>query len=547
MIKFSEFALKYAERGWAVFPLRARDKRPLPNNILSFNGEGGFKVATTDITKIEKWWSDWPESNIGVATGKASGIVVLDIDSGKGGDESLLALVGEYGKLPHTVESLTGGGGRHILFAHPGIEIHNSSGLIGDGLDIRGDGGYIVVPPSIHPSGNIYQWELSSLPSQTALAEMPAWLIEAATKKAVKEYAEVNTGANIIPKGKRDSTLASMAGSMRRRGMGEQAILTALMVENQERCEPPLPKDDIERIAGSISRYDPADVPLFPGNPNNIKKYEPLDAYAGIVIFLDLMDNLEGRSIPTYIPKLDEALGGLERQTLSVLAARPSMGKTTLGWQIARNVAASGLKSLFFSLEMSTANLWAKASCGACGCRWRDFRNGTATEEQRTMVVDKAIEMMHRYQSFLLTEDHVNTSETIWNTVDAYRPDLVLIDHIRLVADRDDSEVKRLGEISKRAKDLAKALNCHVMLLAQLNRSVEGRDNKRPQMSDLRDSGEIEENADTILMMYREDYYDDTKERSPISETEILIRKFRDDIANQRIILPFNTRQQWFG
>ena len=411
------FALKYIERGWPVFPLQPRSKEPFGMALVSnANGEGGLKVATTDPDAARQWWSRWPNANIAIVTGRQSGIVALDVDGRHGGDESLLYLISEHGRLPDTPESLTGSGGRHILFAYPeGIDIRNSAGRLGPGLDIRAEGGYIVAPPSIHPNGKAYEWEATLRPSAVHMADMPAWMIDMLSE-GVSVGVVRQASAQIddkIPSGQRDQTLASLAGSMRRRGMGQDEIYAALQVTNNNRCDPPLPDRDVDRIAKSVSRYDPTAKPEYSGG-GKANPHEPLDAYAGIGLFLDLLDNLEGRSIYTYIPQIDSALGGLERQTLSVLGARPSMGKSTLAWQIARNVAAAGLRSMFFSLEMSTPALWAKAACGACGFRWRSFRAGTATPDMRRRVIEKAGGLMASYQDRILVDDNPNNTETIW-------------------------------------------------------------------------------------------------------------------------------------
>lgn len=542
---FLNFALKYAERGWKVFPLRPRDKIPFPSDELADEqGRGGFWVATGDADTIRKWWSRWPNANIGVATGAVSNLVVLDVDAGHNGETTLANLLVTYGDLPPTPRTDTGGGGHHYIFSHPGQPLHNSAGKVGEGLDIRGDGGYIVVPPSVHPSGRKYAW-----PAQPNVqpATMPEWLIRLATKQEIPQVQAVEREAGTtIRHGSRDMTLASLAGTMRKRGMDYESILAALSVENATKCDPPLSEKDVARIAKSITRYDPGELPVFVEKLEAIKAREPKDATAGILEFIDLINNLEGRSIRTYITQVDDAIGGLERQTMSVLAARPSMGKSTLAWQIARQVAASGLRVYFFSLEMAVTSLWAKAACGACGLRWKDFRAGTATERERELVISQALDFMDIYKDRLLVDDMANTAATIWEAIEKHRPDMVIVDHLRLVSDRQESEVQRLGSISWSLKMMAKALNCHVMLLAQLNRGVEGRDEKRPHLADLRDSGQIEENADTVMMMYREDYYQNQK-RQEISPTELLIRKFRDDIAGSAIYLPFDTTHQWFG
>ncbi|HOX59663.1 MAG TPA: VapE family protein, partial [Verrucomicrobiota bacterium] len=120
-----------------------------------------------------------PTANIGVPTGLISGLAVLDVDTLKGGEDSLFDLTRQFGPLPDTVAALTGGGGQHFLFAHPGpgVKIRNSVENLGPGLDVRGDGGYIIVAPSTHVSGRTYEWELSCHPKDIALAPLPEWLL----------------------------------------------------------------------------------------------------------------------------------------------------------------------------------------------------------------------------------------------------------------------------------------------------------------------------------------------------------------------------------
>lgn len=538
-----EYALYYASRGWQVFPIKPGTKdEPLC--------KWGME-ATTDKDKIQSWWSMRPDANIGIATGARSKLVVLDIDKGKEGDDTLLDLESEHGKLPNTIESITGSGGRHILFEHPGVKILNQAGKLGPGVDVRGDGGYIVAPPSIHPNGNRYEWELSSLPRQTELAKMPDWLIELCRDKHDQRTPVTVSNNGHIHDGQRNATLTSMAGTMRRKGFDYAAIYAALLEENIAKCQPALDEKEIERIAKSVSRYDPAEATgIIPKDKGPIQFHEPSDALTGLQKFITLLDNLHLRSIRTHIPRLDEAIGGLERQTLTVLAARPGMGKTTLAFQLARNIANYGNKVLFYSLEMAEAALWAKAVCGAEHERWKDIRamalDGKIPDPLFNRLSKQAEKMMSMYQESILIDDSVNTTGTIILGIDKYRPDLVVIDHLRLVKDQGESENKRLGAISERLKDIAKDFNCAVLCLAQLNRNVENRESKRPELSDLRDSGEIEENADLVMMLYRPDYYDEPGIKPVDSRTEVLIRKFRDDIGNRRIMLTFNTAEQWF-
>jgi hypothetical protein len=143
-------ALHYAERGLYVFPLVPRDKKPLT--------EHGYKDATADPAIIHAWWQRWPDANIGLDCGR-SGLVVIDLDGAEGLHSwATLAVALELNQK--TRAARTGGGGLHLYFAAPdGVHIGNSAGKLGEHIDVRGEGGYVVMPPSIHPNGNPYEWE----------------------------------------------------------------------------------------------------------------------------------------------------------------------------------------------------------------------------------------------------------------------------------------------------------------------------------------------------------------------------------------------------
>lgn len=146
-----------------MFPCEPRGKRPLTRN--------GHWDATTDPRVIERWWKRWPSANVGVPTGEKSGIVVLDVDFDAGGPESLAKLERAGGPAPRTAMTRTGGGGNHVFFRYSTeSEIRNSAGLLGLGLDVRGEGGYVVVPPS--RTQGAYEWV-----DRSPLAEA-SWLIE---------------------------------------------------------------------------------------------------------------------------------------------------------------------------------------------------------------------------------------------------------------------------------------------------------------------------------------------------------------------------------
>ena len=157
-------ALAHARGGRSVFPCKD-DNSPRTAH--------GFYDATTDEQQIGKWWRSWPNARIAMRTGREAGVFVLDVDmkNGKDGEAALEMLVAQHGALPETVEAFTPSGGRHIYFRMPeGSAVPCSTDKIAKGLDIRGDGGYVILPPS-GTNGHEYQWELSSDPEEMRAAE----------------------------------------------------------------------------------------------------------------------------------------------------------------------------------------------------------------------------------------------------------------------------------------------------------------------------------------------------------------------------------------
>ncbi|NOT02349.1 MAG: DUF3987 domain-containing protein [Phycisphaerales bacterium] len=253
-VSMVDAAVRLGARGFRVFPVRARDKTPLikdwPNR------------ASADEKVIREWWNNWPDANIGIATG-ASGIVVIDIDPRHGGDESFADLCAKLGPLPETVMSMTGGGGQYFFFRAPqGAEIESKNKVRGySGVDVKAVGGYVVAPPSIHPSGRAYAWEVEHDPTDGyPLAELPNAWIEFLPQKGRAAAPRADNGPTdgAIQEGSRNATLTKIAGAMRRHGSSVETIRAALLAENAKRCVPPLSEAEVAGIAGSVARYDPA-------------------------------------------------------------------------------------------------------------------------------------------------------------------------------------------------------------------------------------------------------------------------------------------------
>jgi KaiC/GvpD/RAD55 family RecA-like ATPase len=261
---------------------------------------------------------------VGIATGAVSKLLAVDVDPRNGGHESLEFLETKFGPLPDTVESQTGGGGRHLLFGLTGDEVFPSS-KPWSGIEVKCDGAYIAAPFTTHPSGLIYHWREGHEPG-LPLAPVPEWVVTALKERkehaiATFTAATAEDGDRVIPEGLRDNALTSLAGTMQRRGMSSESILQAMLAENAARCRPPLPDADVLRIVRSVGRYVP-DPEADPG----VSK-AAVDGYA--IQFLDVV----GLEQPKPIPWLLD--GRIAFGDCSLIVGPPASGKSWLTYEIA--------------------------------------------------------------------------------------------------------------------------------------------------------------------------------------------------------------------
>jgi putative DNA primase/helicase len=210
---------------------------------------------------LQKWHAN-PQLNVGVTLGGITGLIGLDVD-GDTGEEVLCRLA--CGDLPPTLEFTSGKGRRLLYRVASGLTLRPTpkpGGLEVEGGELRllGLGSQTVMPPSRHKqSGRRYAWVPGHAPGEIEPVVAPAWVVELMRSDRQEAGGRTHTfvQGERIPEGRRDSMLTSLAGSMRRRGMSVEAILAALQIENETRCDPPLPKAQVEKIARSIGRYEP--------------------------------------------------------------------------------------------------------------------------------------------------------------------------------------------------------------------------------------------------------------------------------------------------
>lgn len=254
MNPFLDEALKYAASGHAVFPLKPNAKTPLTAK--------GHLDASTDPEQIRAWWTKYPTANVGMATGKISGITVLDVDvkNQAGGDNALKALTDTNGPLPETPQQFTWSGGWQNVYTYePGVK--NSAGKLGKGLDVRGDGGYVVVPPSV-VNGRAYEWAVNAGLDETPLKPMPWWMVDALRPR---EGVSSNPPgwvsdllANGSPNGQRDEDMTKLIGYFVRLVVDDTviaAIMDGWVAKSQYETDPPGNlQNDFEKVREKIVR-----------------------------------------------------------------------------------------------------------------------------------------------------------------------------------------------------------------------------------------------------------------------------------------------------
>jgi len=238
-----EAALMYlTEYGFSVIPVRKDKVALVPWKE--------FTQRKPTEEEIEEWWTRYPDAQVAIITGSISGIAVLDDDDPK-------ALEGLH--LPATPCAMAFRG-PHYYFKNPGEPVHNRIGIV-KGIDLKGDGGYVVAPPSVNEQGHQYTWAISL--DEEELADLPDWCLEKARIESVIQE-EAEEIEEKIAEGERNQALTSLGGTFRRRGLSGGEIEAILCEINKRRCNPPLPESEVLTIAKSVSRYRP-DIPLVSG------------------------------------------------------------------------------------------------------------------------------------------------------------------------------------------------------------------------------------------------------------------------------------------
>lgn len=444
-----EAAQAYVARGWSVVPIMPRNKVPAVPAWREYQ-----KRLPTEA-ELREWFMD-KEANIAVVTGAVSGLVVVDAD----GDEGLATAANL--NVRSSVWQLTGKGA-HYLFAHPGTLVGNAVRKF-TGIDVRGDGGYFLVAPSIHPNGRVYTWQGDPGSELPALPE----IFLAPTPTAPLSTGWVVKAIDDLAPGNRHATLVRIIGKLISAKLDEReivALLAPLLKQfNAEGAEKDAFVTAREITAGLMKKE--SEKAKLGAAALGFKTFEShAEEYA--------RRKSGARGLEVGFMRLDKLLGGLVPEEIFTVAARTGTGKTNFLVRAAKNLCAAGKKVLYFSTEMSFTRIWD-----------RYMVYGPVTGDQ-----------------LVVCDDTISRPAQITAAIDSVKPDVFIVDHINHVGVENDILTAYMHEF----KEAAKKFRIYGIVAAQLNRQAAFRDNAGkpvpPRLDMIKGSGAIEEISAQVLLL----------------------------------------------
>lgn len=548
-------AERYAAQGWHVFPLVPRGKTPL------LKGGAGFLSATTDLEQIRAWWARTPEANIGLWPGQ-SGLVVLDIDgpNGENGARKLGALA------QPTLICTTGrpDGGRHLYFRRPDFSVSNCD--LAPNFEVRGDAGYVVAPPSVHPSGAVYRWlgkadEIISLPPQVLA------LLRAAQSGAASRTEEQRTAArdillaDTIAQGGRNNALTRYAGRLISHGIPEDEALVMLSAVNAQRCRPPLPQHEVNAIVVNIAAREtakratsggtvlelvdqnappPPDDALDPETADTLPDFR--DLAISQITAAKALNRRDLTDAPTWgWTDLRNLAGPMLPGELVVVGASTGNGKSTLLMSQMDHLAGTQVATLYVPLEVDPEACRWRWACWKLGIDFVPVARGEwwklpeGTQEAIDGVLDE--QDQNPFVHFATPKRITLPELARWcrKGVDDYGVRAIMLDHFHRMDFGSDARSMRVTvtEVARRLKDLARELNVALIAAAQFNRGGDKLDPYMPPSIDrLKESSGIGEEADHVYMLSR-------RLRPDVSESDL--KAFRLGHKSERDLMDPGT------
>ena len=508
--KLARAAVAYARQGWKVFPVKPRAKEPLIPT--------GFHGASCDPVTVTGWWTRWPDANIGTSPGSC-GYVVLDLDGPAGVTTAeRLSLLEEP-----TLEVVTGrdDGGRHRWYTHPGGQIRN--GRLGDHLDVRGDAGYVLLPPSVHPSGRAYRWQ----GRLEEVAALPPRIVEALRGQSVSDFAP-DQGDKLpawmlpyldAPPGKRNDSMARFVGWAFQQGHDEGTVKVMTHGLNAS-WTAPLPKDEVDAVVKSIGakeRQKPRRVTDTGRELTIAQQAPPPKPFAEIG--WEQVDGAIERGQRDYsaAPRwrwadLDALTGPLLPRDLYIVGALTGNGKTSYLLSQMDRWVEQRIPVLYVPLELDPEDLrrqWAAWECGlpweqVAANAWTDLPTGARERHEQALVKQLRHSLVH-----FPPDRRINLPqlvEYVKRSVEEFQVQIVVIDHFHRMNFGGASAHYRIQvqEAARELKDLARSFGVVVVASAQLNTDPHPLDRYYPPvLKRLKESSGLGEEANVVLMLSR--------------------------------------------
>jgi len=472
-----QWAEKYLSLGWSVIPVEPKGKRPLID-------WKEFQSRQASKDEVTNWLNKWPLMNLGIVTGSISNLAVVDLDGMMG-----LRFQRES-KLGSSVSQFTGNGKQVFYKWQPGIK--NSVKQIAPGVDVRGEGGFVVVPPSIHPSGKTYRWErfvpdrIPDFPTELLAVTSTALPVVSAVVKSEDWLSEA---LEEMKNGHVHNTLVSVLGKFRAHNF---SIADTVRLLSPHCLVDGKPFEGLEAKVQEIwGRYEP-------GMPNSKLQFQPIGAHplynsqsSGLLSIKSPTNDNDFEQFKLHVdghrqgntgllsgfPTLDRYLeGGLKSERLFTVAARTGTGKTNFAISLARNLCEQGKKVLFFSTEFQYSKIWQR------------------------YVATLSDTGKFREHAFHVCDSFSPNLSQVEEALKRIMPDVFIFDHINHIGDERES----LGIFMQGCNYLQRRYDTQGIMVAQLNRQadwVEAGKRIEPRMSMIKGSGTIEQASSRVLLL----------------------------------------------
>jgi hypothetical protein len=490
-----EAVIEYTRQGYAVIPLKPRAK---DQPLIKWKPYQTRKPTGAEVTK---WWTENPQANIALLTGKISGLVVFDSDG-----PQAEAVISDNGGVPEGPQSITARG-RQYFSKYPGFEIHNNANAKLT-LDVRGDGGYVVVPPSIHPSGHVYQWAPGLSLLEVDLPELRPWQLEYLKKHCGGNgqgltnppgwQAEALKG---VDKGARNDTATKLAGRYVALGLSNNEIATILLTWNQNNS-PPLPADEIQTTIQSVRATHERKHPESEAEEATRGPERALIKQVAFRLSDRINLNKQHHKIgeQTGFKFLDRAIYGLVKTFLYIIGAYTSVGKTALLTQLTVNLLKDNpsIRIAVFSTEMAAEHILLRLMANRSAIPSMAIFRGKL-DADRQIAVDGAFNYFHNKSIWLF--DDVYTFDGIQAKCKAISHlDVVFVDFLQNMQG-EGGVYDRMSVLPVQLQRMAKKLNTSVVAMSQVSNEAARGD---PRVIGYKGAGELAAACDLGLWLERD-------------------------------------------